>query len=119
MLGSWAWCGRGNDLRENETITVDPVWVLGVEVHELVEHDVGNGCHAHRSTGMTGIGFGGSIDLCEEQLISMGSSINATILYAVQIDVGRETTSSQLQLAQCDCSEGIAGLYSRPVRGLC
>lgn len=53
---------------------------------------------------MTGIGFGGGIDLYEEQLISMGLSVNAMLCCA---DVGRETMSSQLaQLAQCNCSEG-------------
>lgn len=40
---------RGNlHLRENEAITVEPVGVLGVEVHETVEKDVGNGSHAPR-----------------------------------------------------------------------
>ena len=65
---------------------------------------------------MTGIGFGGGIDLCEEQFISMGLSVNAMLCCA---NVGRERMSSQL--AQCNCSEGyiIAGLYSRPVGGLC
>ena len=68
----WGCCSsEKNDLRQDETIAIDPVWVLGVEIHELVEHDMGNGCHAHGSSGMTGIGFGGGIDLGEEQLISM------------------------------------------------
>ena len=50
-------------IRENETITVGPVRVLGVEVHELVEQNVGHGGHAHRGTGMTGVGLGGGINL--------------------------------------------------------
>ena len=54
---------RSYDLRQDKTITIDPVWVLGVEVHEFVEHDVGNGCHTHGGSGMTGIGFEGGIDL--------------------------------------------------------
>lgn len=75
---------------------------------------------------MTGIGFGGGIDLCEEQFISMGLSVNAMLCSAMLCyvmlccaNVGRERMSSQL--AQCNCSEGyiIAGLYSRPVCGLC
>ena len=70
-------CSRRFDLRQDETITIDPVWVLGVEGHELVEQDVGNGSHAHRSSGMTGVDFGGGIDLGEEQLISMGFSVYA------------------------------------------
>lgn len=35
-------------LRENEAVTVEPLGVLGVEVHETVEKNVGNGSHAPR-----------------------------------------------------------------------
>ena len=59
-------CSRRSDVREDETITIEPIWVLGVEAHELVEHDVGDRCHAHGGSGMTGIGFEGGIDLYEE-----------------------------------------------------
>ena len=69
------------DLRQDETIAIDPVWVLGVEIHEFVEHDMGNGCHAHGSSRMAGIGFGGGIDLWEEQLISMD-----TLVYELYIE---------------------------------
>jgi hypothetical protein len=48
---------------ENETITVGPVRVLGVEVHELVEQNVGHGGHTHRGTGVTGVSLGGGINL--------------------------------------------------------
>ena len=65
--------GRKSNLRQDKTITVEPVWVLRVEVHELIEHDVGNGCHAHGGSGMTGVGFESGINLCEEQLISISS----------------------------------------------
>ena len=68
-------CGRKTNLRQDETITIDPIWVLGVEGHELVEQDMGNGCHAHGSSGMTGVGFEGGIDLGEEQLVSMEFSV--------------------------------------------
>ena len=68
-------CSRKFDLRQDETITIDPVWVLGVEGHELVEQNMSNGCHAHGSSGMTGVDFGGGIDLGEEQLVSIGFSI--------------------------------------------
>lgn len=37
---------KRTNLRENEAITVQPFGVLGVELHELVEKDVGNRCHA-------------------------------------------------------------------------
>ena len=51
------------DLRENESVSVDPVGVLGVETHELVEKNVSDRGHTHRGTGVTGVGFGGRIDL--------------------------------------------------------
>jgi hypothetical protein len=38
----------GIDSREHEAITVQPFGVLGVELHELVEENVGNGSHAPR-----------------------------------------------------------------------
>jgi hypothetical protein len=50
-------------VRENETITVGPVGVLGVEVHELVEQNVGDGGHAHGGTGVARVGLGGGINL--------------------------------------------------------
>ena len=40
--------GQFLHLRENEAITVEPLGVLGVEVHETVEKDVGDGSHAPR-----------------------------------------------------------------------
>lgn len=48
--------------REDEAIAVDPIRVLGVEVHELVEEDVGNRCHAHWSTRMPRVGRERGID---------------------------------------------------------
>lgn len=33
------------DLRENEAVTVQPLGVLGVELHELAKQDVGDRCH--------------------------------------------------------------------------
>jgi hypothetical protein len=51
------------NLREDEAIPVDPLGVLGVELHELVEQDVGDRRHAHGGTGMAGVGLEGGIDL--------------------------------------------------------
>lgn len=68
-------CERRYDLRQDETITIDPIRVLGVEAHEFVKHDVGNRCHTHGGSGMTGISFEGGIDLCEEEFISISSSV--------------------------------------------
>lgn len=54
---------QAGHVREHETITVDPIGVLGVEVHELVEQNVGDGGHAHGGTGVTRVGLGGGINL--------------------------------------------------------
>ncbi len=50
-------------LRKNKSIPVDPVRVFWVEGHEFVEQDMGHWGHAHRGTGMTGVGFESGIDL--------------------------------------------------------
>lgn len=50
-------------LRKDETISVDPIRVLGVECHELVEEDVCNRSHTHGSARVARVGFGGGIDL--------------------------------------------------------
>ena len=52
-------------LRQNKPVSIDPVRVFRIEVHKLVKHDMGNGGHAHRGAGMTGICFEGGIDLQE------------------------------------------------------
>ena len=54
---------RARHIRENKTITVDPVGVLGVEVHELVEQNVGHGGHAHGGTRVARVSLGGGINL--------------------------------------------------------
>jgi hypothetical protein len=41
---------NGGTLRENKSIPVEPLGVLGVELHELVEENVGNRCHAPEKT---------------------------------------------------------------------
>ena len=51
------------DLRENEAISVEPIWVLGVEGHKLVEEDVSGWSQAHWSPGVTGVRLEGGIDL--------------------------------------------------------
>jgi hypothetical protein len=50
-------------VREDKSVAVDPLGVLWVEGHELVEHDVGHRSHAHRGTRMAGVGLKGGIDL--------------------------------------------------------
>jgi len=54
---------RARHIRENETITVDPVGVLGVEGHELVEQNVSHGGHAHGGTRVARVRLGGGINL--------------------------------------------------------
>ena len=50
-------------VREDKAVAIDPIGVLGIESHELVEEDVGHRGHAHRGAGMAGICFEGGIDL--------------------------------------------------------
>lgn len=52
-----------SNLRENESVTVSPLGVLGVEVHESVEENMGSRSTAHRGTGVTRVGLGRGIDL--------------------------------------------------------
>lgn len=59
QLNQWMRC----DLRENESVSVDPIGVLGVETHELVEKNVRDRGHTHGCTGVTRVGFSGRIDL--------------------------------------------------------
>lgn len=52
------------NLRENKTISIQPIGVLGIEGHEFIEENVGSRSKAHGGAGMAGIGFEGGIDLC-------------------------------------------------------
>ena len=54
---------RGDDLREDESVTIEPVWVLWVEAHELIEKYMSDRSHTHGGPGVTGIRCEGSIDL--------------------------------------------------------
>ena len=50
-------------IREDKSVTVSPVGILGVKLHELVEENVGHRGHAHRGTGVTGVRLCGGINL--------------------------------------------------------
>lgn len=50
-----------------EAVATRPQRVLGIESHELVEEDMCSWCQAHGRAGMAGVGFGGGIDLENEQ----------------------------------------------------
>ena len=54
-------------LREDESIAIEPIWVLWIEGHEFVEQDMGNRCHAHRGARVAGVGSEGGIDLLESE----------------------------------------------------
>jgi hypothetical protein len=58
------------DLRKNESVPVDPVWILRVKGHEFVEEDMGNRGHAHGGAGMAGVRFESGIDLIVEENVS-------------------------------------------------
>ena len=75
----------GRYVREDKSVAVNPVGVLGVESHELVEHDVGNRGHAHRGTGMAGVCLEGGIDLQKHHMLAIETfcspqSIASTLL---------------------------------------
>ena len=59
--------GKEDNVREDESIAVDPFGVLWVESHELVEQDVGHRGHAHGSTRVARVGLSRSIDLKNER----------------------------------------------------
>ena len=51
------------DSREYETISIDPIRVRRIEVHEFVEQDVSNRGHAHWGARVARICLEGCIDL--------------------------------------------------------
>jgi hypothetical protein len=67
----FAGVGDGGDLRQDKSISVEPVWILGVEGHEFVEEDVGHWGHAHRSARMARVGLEGGIDLMDSSSVKV------------------------------------------------
>ena len=61
---------RGFHLRQDEAISVEPMGVLWVKAHKLVEQNMSNRSHSHGSAGMAGIGLEGGIDLVGESTVS-------------------------------------------------
>ena len=51
------------NLRKYESISIDPVRIVRIEAHELVEENMCGRGEAHGGSGMTGVGFEGGIDL--------------------------------------------------------
>jgi hypothetical protein len=54
---------QSRDVREHESIPVNPLWVLGIEGHKFVEEDMSSGSQAHGRSGMTGVCFERCINL--------------------------------------------------------
>ena len=65
--------------RENESVPVEPIRIAWVESHEFVEHNVGDGCHAHRRTRMPRVGLDRGIDLSERQGLRVDDSLNKSL----------------------------------------
>jgi hypothetical protein len=59
------------DLRKNEAITVDPIWVLWVESHELVEENVSHRGHTHGRARVARVSSDGGIDLWMVRFVSV------------------------------------------------
>jgi hypothetical protein len=53
---------KTRSVRENKTVPVQPVRILGIEFHEFIEEDMGYWSHSHRCTWMARIGFPRHID---------------------------------------------------------
>jgi hypothetical protein len=62
------------DLREDKSISIQPIGILGIEGHALVEENMGRRSQSHGCAGMAGIGLEGGIDLCNEDTISVKAS---------------------------------------------
>lgn len=72
-----SWCACEDfDLRKNKTISIQPIRILWVEVHEFVEKDVGHRCHPHGGAGMPWIGLTSGIDLDDELRLALDSRRN-------------------------------------------
>ena len=68
----WRPCQAGVlDLRQDESISIEPFRIAGVETHEFIEHDMSGGSKAHGGSGMTGVGFEGGIDLSRMSWVSI------------------------------------------------
>lgn len=77
--------GRTKDSREDESVSVGPIWVLRVEGHAFVEKNMRDGCHAHWSSGMAGIGSNGRIDLCEKPWLAIDDSLLSKLVVVEDI----------------------------------
>lgn len=72
---SWVFISsRHVDLRENKTISIQPIWVLRIEGQKFVEENMGSRSQSHGCAGMAGIGLEGGIDLCNGDRISLKAS---------------------------------------------
>ncbi len=70
-------CDYRKGLREDETISIQPMWVLGIEGHEFVEENMSDWSQPHRGSGVAGVRLEGGIDLlmaicCQKVLFRSG-----------------------------------------------
>src|SRR5262245_12696344 len=54
--------GWRGEARQDKTIPVQPIGILGVEAHDFVEENVRHGSKTHWSTGVAGFGLRGHVD---------------------------------------------------------
>ena len=139
--------GSEGGLREDESIPVDPLGVLGVESHEPIEKDVGDGCHAprcrsaqsafrdrrHRSSSMRGLhrgtrvarvgvegGIGLDTERCQQLRIFFLSLVFFLFAFtALRYEGGREAGSRRPRPAiDHGGARGSASAFRRG-RGMC
>jgi hypothetical protein len=64
-----------SDLREDKSVSIQPMWVLWVEGHEFVEQDMSDRGQAHGGAWVAGVRCEGGIDLRKASCISRRSRI--------------------------------------------
>jgi hypothetical protein len=84
-------------VREDKSVAVDPVRVLGVESHELVPHDVGHRGHAHGGTRVARVGL-----VCGIDLQNRGNQ------QLTPLSLPRLNASAARSVEKKDCDSGVA-----------
>ena len=70
--------------RENESVPVEPIRIARIKSHEFVEHNVGDGCHAHRGARVPGVSLDRGIDLSECQNLRVDNMLNKSVASRLQ-----------------------------------
>jgi hypothetical protein len=98
------------DLRENESVSVEPVWVLGVEGHEFVEQNMGRWGQAHGGARMAGVGFEGGIDLFDPVSAFLHGEWGWSIAQCRCIKLLTSVEGKEPERTYCEESNGVDGL---------